>query len=551
MSAPNIAPLPTPPNRGTDTQSQFDTKADTFLTALPNFGAQQNTLGAWMNSTGNTINQRAVQTAADSVTAQSAGEAAVSIANFKGAWQGLTGALAVPATVLHNGNYWALLSATSNVALIEPGVSPQWALVPVAGYNNFIRNIESKATLLADFVRNEFKVWEAPYGQELKQITDVLTTTRASSGTVNTPFGVQTRAANIARIQSDGLLCEETRTNLYARSGDFSHSDWTPRFNTTVVTKTDETSPLAGISTNVYQLDSSDDGAANVIQAVSVTIGKIYTLSRFVKFISGGEIYVIFLPSAAFNEFSGSVTFSMSGGVVVSSQSALSRIEPYGNGWYRIAVTATASDTASVSVQHAVSNYPASAVNSSTGAQAEVGSFPTSYIKTEASQVTRAGENTIHNLPTPPTDQFTIFCNATPIGRSTELSNVVRLFSIADSTDQASNMLSVEIDSTNRLRTRSVVVPNLAWDADVQLDNNPLKIALVLSKSQGFVRLYLNGRLVVQNNSAVISYDITNWQWLRLWFIPSSSSGSTITRALRYFPRALSDAELIALTGGN
>ena len=88
-----------------------------------------------------------------------------------------------------------------------------------------VKAIKAKATFYADFVNNEFRVYEAPYGQESKAITDAITTTRASDGTVNTPFGIETRASNIARIEYDpvtgkplGLLGEINRTNILLNS---------------------------------------------------------------------------------------------------------------------------------------------------------------------------------------------------------------------------------------------------------------------------------------------------------------------------------------------
>lgn len=53
--------------------------------------------------------------------------AAQSSANFKGEWASLVGALARPATVLHAGKFWVLLSNLADVAAAEPGISPAWA----------------------------------------------------------------------------------------------------------------------------------------------------------------------------------------------------------------------------------------------------------------------------------------------------------------------------------------------------------------------------------------------------------------------------------------
>jgi hypothetical protein len=52
--------------------------------------------------------------------------AAASIANFLGAWSGLTGALPIPASVSHAGKLWILLADVADVTAETPGVSASW-----------------------------------------------------------------------------------------------------------------------------------------------------------------------------------------------------------------------------------------------------------------------------------------------------------------------------------------------------------------------------------------------------------------------------------------
>ena len=54
---------------------------------------------------------------------------AAASANFKGAWSSLTGAIAKPASVSHNGAYWALLNNLADVTASQPGVTADWAFV--------------------------------------------------------------------------------------------------------------------------------------------------------------------------------------------------------------------------------------------------------------------------------------------------------------------------------------------------------------------------------------------------------------------------------------
>ena len=132
MTVPVIPALPTPPVRS-DAPSDFAAKADAFAASLVGFVGDVNASAAY-------VDQRAID--ADASATASAGsasaasqaradaelarDAAQATANFKGAWSSLSGALAVPATVLHNGQIWSLLVNLANVAASEPGVTTDW-----------------------------------------------------------------------------------------------------------------------------------------------------------------------------------------------------------------------------------------------------------------------------------------------------------------------------------------------------------------------------------------------------------------------------------------
>lgn len=71
--------------------------------------------------------QGSATAAAASKTSASASEANVAaLANFKGAWSALTGAIAKPASVFHNGAFWALLNNLADVTTSQPGVTADW-----------------------------------------------------------------------------------------------------------------------------------------------------------------------------------------------------------------------------------------------------------------------------------------------------------------------------------------------------------------------------------------------------------------------------------------
>lgn len=71
----------------------------------------------------------ATASAASASDSANAASTALATAGFKGAWASQTGALNKPASVLHNGAFWALLNNLADVTTSQPGVSADWAVV--------------------------------------------------------------------------------------------------------------------------------------------------------------------------------------------------------------------------------------------------------------------------------------------------------------------------------------------------------------------------------------------------------------------------------------
>lgn len=110
MTAPLISTVFDPPAQ-TDPKSVFDTKAFATLLALNPWSTQANALGAYLDNI------------SDFATTYEA------LANYKGAWSALSGALEMPATVSHSGAIYALTADVADVTAHTPGVSGSWQLV--------------------------------------------------------------------------------------------------------------------------------------------------------------------------------------------------------------------------------------------------------------------------------------------------------------------------------------------------------------------------------------------------------------------------------------
>lgn len=126
QQVPPIDPaLPDFPGPNTP-EAQYDDAAYNWGSAIPGYGNRVKAIGD--NVYNNATEAKALAEAAGNakVLAEIASANAMGVANFKGDWASLSGALARPATVQHNGNIWLLMQDVPNVAAVVPGVSAAW-----------------------------------------------------------------------------------------------------------------------------------------------------------------------------------------------------------------------------------------------------------------------------------------------------------------------------------------------------------------------------------------------------------------------------------------
>ena len=228
-----------------------------------------------------------------------------------------------------------------------------------------------------------------------------ITFTRATTATFTGSDGlIQTAAINAPRFDYSpttlaplGLLIEEQRTNLLTYSEQFDNAAWT-KTNSTVTANT-IVAPDGTLTGDKHIPDSgatigAGATATRVYQSPSLTSGTAYTLSIYAKAGEYDELELAVITSPIV-----SATFSLTLGTVVSGTGTT--ITAVGNGWYRCTLTFTATSTGAIQIRWSSGSSTVSTGDGYSGiyiwgAQLEAGAFPTSYIPTVASQVTRSAD---------------------------------------------------------------------------------------------------------------------------------------------------------------
>ena len=199
---------------------------------------------------------------------------------------------------------------------------------------------------------------------------------------------------NKPRIEYDasgnclGLLVEEARTNALLQSGDIGAWGGSVGSKTNVTLTENAITAPDGTQTADKVQRTVLDTPADYRQNLPVTSGNDYTFSIFAKADVQARLELDFSNSKFTSQ--DYVRFDVDTGTAYGSGSgATYSITNYGNGWYRFSLTATCTESGDTGVIARITNNEP---HYAWGAQFEVGSFPTSYIPTSGSTVTRAAD---------------------------------------------------------------------------------------------------------------------------------------------------------------
>ena len=364
--------------------------------------------------------------------------------------------------------------------------------------------------------------------------------TRASNGTfVNKSGLIETAANGVPRIDflgntSGALKLEPQRTNRIPNSED--GSTWALN-NITL------SSLSGGLNKNYYQITSlGNTGRFDVVRNnwVNLTAGT-YTASVFAKKGTCDEI--ILTTRANFSSQSAYSVFNLTSGTVVSDNGVVGSIEPYSDGWYRCAITFTNSggytDFASFAFGF---NFNSSSTDTLFVAspQSEIGSYPTSYIPTQGSAVTRVQDACSQTVPSGIIGQTEGTIYAEMNVPSIESVGGFSGFRIFDGT--SANQISFIIYPTGRLQSIAfdggTLVSNIN-DSGYGLTSGVHKIAIAY-KLNDYV-LYVDGSIVGSDTSATVPS-------VNQFIVSYTDGGSQIYNESKIYNTRLSNSELAALT---
>jgi hypothetical protein len=242
-----------------------------------------------------------------------------------------------------------------------------------------------------------------------KTLDPRITFTRASGGTYVGADGlIKLAGVNEARFDHDvltgeslGLLIEESRTNLIVWSENPESEFFQPEqvsFNSNVTI-----APDGNQTADKFIIPNGALGGS-IAQGTTILSGATMTGSIFVKYSDLDRVELVLLSNnnttpyarATINPQNGSITTAVS--TANGGTNASASVVSYPNGWYRFSVTVTYPAVTLGGIRITTTDSAGSLGDGIKGtfvwgAQLEQGSFPTSYIPTQASTRTRAADN--------------------------------------------------------------------------------------------------------------------------------------------------------------
>ena len=369
--------------------------------------------------------------------------------------------------------------------------------------------------------------------------------TRASSATVVNKDGlIETVGSGQPRIDFLGntqgaLKLEPQRTNLFTYSEDISNSFWTK--DNISITNNSIVSP-DGLQTADKLVENTSNSKHRFFNNnFGLTSGSV-SLSCFAK---AGE-----RDKLAFSEGVGGngIKVNLTDGTFTLLQSATGGVDFIGNGWYHIYFSYTVSSfvqTRAAILKDDVETYQGDGLSGLYvwGLQQEVGSYPTSYIPTQGSAVTRLADVCIQTVPDGIVneDEMTLYCEFEYLGSGDTIPISVH--------NGSSSVIWLAINNNLTIygaNYYSGVFNGSATSTTVLLPNTKYKVAY--RTKGGDSVLYIDGILEASSNDAISNPNTLNKVELGSHWNGANQNPNLKIIDAKCYNSGLSNAQLQALT---
>lgn len=270
---------------------------------------------------------------------------------------------------------------------------------------------------------------------------------------------LETAAIDVPRLDyrnTDGgllkcpqLLLEGASTNYLRFSEDFSASTYYVKNSSSyTLTANSSIAPDGKNTASLFEFTASITSAGMFTgtgnRPTIVGAGEVWTSSIFARYIDGTNSLRINFGGSGFS--GQNVIFNIEDGTITSESSATGKIEDYGNGWFRCSATATSIGAGILTPAFYADTTSQLGNRYYWGAQTEAMGYPTSYISTTSSVITRGADvcNGAGTVDTFNSTEGVLYVEIKAL--SDDLTN--REISISDST--TSNTVLVRYDAVSQ-----------------------------------------------------------------------------------------------------
>mgnify|MGYP003325683954 CR=1 FL=1 len=390
----------------------------------------------------------------------------------------------------------------------------------------------------------------------MSTFSELIDFTRSSTGTYLGSDGlIKTANVDEPRLEYDasgqplGLLIEEQRTNLLSYSEAFDDAYWGKSGIAT--------SPSGAVSPdglgNAIALFATGTSGAFVARSNLGSAGQGYTVSVFAK---AGTHDIIRIANQSSPTTGG--WFDLTNGTTLTENGAnnVSSIEYVGNGWYRCSryfdswVNTNNALLFGVSASDGSTQSTVGDTVSLWGAQLETGSFPTSYIPTSGSTVTRNQdvcriEKEKYHLHQ---KKGTIYCEFDAITSTADSDEYQRIFELAgqnNSNDRVTGWIRT-IQGSLKTQLYNNLVNQHTSTLDSGLNGQLTTIKLGTAYGINHFQSAYNGVATGLGTSVLIDNPRD-----RLAIFQTTIASNTLNghmKRITYTPKVLTEAQLIELT---